>query len=102
MRAAALKPALLVTAEAGKAGKGAPVPPAPARFRKGGVYQFRSANYRDATIFSKIGMGSVRFRFMREEPGNRVTLFMFESVRGGWRESFTPFQLEGHEIKEAK
>jgi hypothetical protein len=30
-----------------------------------------------------------------------VTLLMFESVNGGWRESFTPFQLEGYEIREA-
>jgi hypothetical protein len=101
MRGSALKPDLFVPGE-GKAGKNSPASPAPARFRKGRAYQFKSSNYKNVTVFSNMGISSIRYEFLSEEQGSGTKLFLFRSANGGWRESFTPCQLEGYEIREAK
>jgi hypothetical protein len=75
------------------------------QFRKGGLYQFKSLRAwreKSGAPYSNSRITSVRYVYLSPEQGNGMTLHIFQSVTGKWRESFTPAQLGDYDVMEAR
>ena len=72
------------------------------RFQRGKVYRFESGNaklWKCKQAITKDGFKTINLSFERETKGKGVSLFLFRSERGRWRESFTPCQLDDYRIE---
>jgi hypothetical protein len=69
------------------------------RFKPGETYCFEHRSARG--IGSKAGneRRKIRFSYVEQIYGHGVSMFMFRSVAGKWRETFTPYQLADYTIE---
>jgi hypothetical protein len=74
-------------------------------FEKGKAYQFRIRRVGRGSgtkvAFHNTGIKAVTYEYLSQEKGCGMTLHLFQSVGGKWRESFTPEQIGDYEVREA-
>lgn len=66
-------------------------------FERGELYRFRRrcTTKEKQTLADK---AATLFQYIGEQKGQTCTYHLFRSINGGYTESFSPFQIEEHEI----